>query len=199
MKTTGTLLLTTVAAALMISLSASHASPTKSASTADSASTPACPTALDHTFRKLHSKESVNLCDLYSGKPVLIVNTASNCGYTKQFASLEALYKKYKDQGFEVIGFSSNDFNQEAKNEERAAKVCYKNYGVTFTMLAPTKVKGEKANPTFAELNKLSKEPSWNFNKYLLMADGSVKHYGSSTNPVSSSIELSIKKALGQL
>ncbi len=191
MKTFGTAFLTTLAAALMISLSVSHAS------TQEQASTKACPSALDHTFRKLHSKETVHLCDLYSaGKPVLIVNTASHCGYTKQFASLEALYQKYKDQGVQVIGFSSDDFNQEAKNEERAASVCYKNYGVTFTMLAPTSVKGEKANPTFAELSKKSKEPSWNFNKYLLMADGSVKHYGSSTKPVSSSIEISIQKAL---
>lgn len=155
-----------------------------------------CPSALNHSFRRLHSSETVNLCELYSGKPVLIVNTASNCGYTKQFASLEALYKKYKDDGFQIIGFSSNDFNQEAKNEERAAKVCYKNYGVTFTMLAPTSVKGEKANPTFAELTKQVEEPSWNFNKFLLMADGTVTRYGSSTNPVSSSIEVAIKRAL---
>ena len=107
------------------------------------AATPAaqqCPAYLDHEFRKLHSSQSVNLCKAYAGKPMLIINTASHCGFTPQFKGLEAVHAKYKDRGLVVVGFSSNDFNQEAKDEEKAAEVCFLNNGVTFTMLAPQHV-----------------------------------------------------------
>ena len=133
-----------------------------------------CPAYLDHEFRKLHSSKSVNLCEAFAGKPMLIVNTASHCGYTPQFKGLEAVHAKYKDKGLVVIGFASDDFNQEDKDEAKAAETCFVNFGVTFTMLAPQHVKGPEANPVFKELAKQTKAPGWNFNKYLVRADGTV-------------------------
>ncbi len=163
-----------------------------------STETPAtCPDFLNHNYRKLHSTEMINLCALYQEKPILLVNTASHCGFTRQFKPLEALYQKYKDQGVEVIGFASDDFNQEAKDEAKAASVCYKNYGVTFTMLAPTHVKGKNANPTFAYLAEKTKAPSWNFNKYLVnKAD--VYRAGASTKPLGSSLEKQLQQMLAK-
>jgi glutathione peroxidase len=105
----------------------------------------ACPAFLDHEFQKLHSAERVNLCKAFGGKPLLIVNTASHCGYTPQFKGLEALHEKYRDRGLVVIGFPSDDFQQEAKDEAETAQVCFMNYGVTFTMLSPLPVKGATA------------------------------------------------------
>ena len=97
-------------------------------------------------YRKLHSKDSVDICALMENKTVLVVNTASHCGFTSQFKELEALHKKYKDKGLVIVGFASDDFKQEDADEEKAAEICYLNYGVTFTMLSPTAVTGDKAN-----------------------------------------------------
>ena len=138
---------------------------------------PACPAYLDRDFRKLHSSQSVNLCKAYAGKPLLIVNTASHCGFTPQFKDLEAVHQKYKDRGLVVVGFSSDDFNQEAKDEAEAADTCFLNYGVTFVMLAPQHVKGPDANPVFRELARQTQAPDWNFNKYLVRRDGKVAQY----------------------
>jgi glutathione peroxidase len=137
----------------------------------------ACPAYLNQDFRALHSPKTVNICKDFAGKPLLIVNTASHCGFTPQFKGLEAVYQKYKSRGLVVVGFASDDFNQEAKNEEEAAEVCFLNNGVTFTMLAPQKVKGPDANPVFKELARQSQAPGWNFNKYLVTADGKVSKY----------------------
>ena len=133
-----------------------------------------CPAFLDHDLRKLNSSETVNLCDLAAGKPLLVVNTASRCGYTSQFEGLEALHQRYRDDGLVVIGFASDDFRQEADSEEEAATVCFRNFGVTFTMIAPGPVTGENANPVFQELNRKSQPPRWNFTKYVVDADGNV-------------------------
>lgn len=133
-----------------------------------------CPAFLDHDQRKLHSKDSVNLCDLAAGKPLLVVNTASRCGYTGQFEGLEALHQRYADRGLVVVGFASDDFRQEADSEEEAAKVCFVNFGVTFTMIAPGPVTGADANPVFRELNRQSQPPRWNFTKYVVNRDGDV-------------------------
>jgi glutathione peroxidase len=164
---------------------------------ADAASASQCPAFLDHEFKKLRSPQSVNLCAEAAGKPVLIVNTASHCGYTPQFEGLEALNQKYKERGLVVIGFPSDDFRQEAKDEEETAEVCFVNYGVTFTMLAPTSVKGPAANPVFQALGSRTSEPSWNFNKYLVSADGEVvQHFKSSVAPESAELVQAIEQLL---
>jgi glutathione peroxidase len=136
-----------------------------------------CPAFLNQEYRKLHSADSVNLCTLVAGRPMLIVNTASHCGFTPQFKGLEEAYQKYKARGLVVVGFSSDDFNQEAKDEAEAATMCFINYGVKFTMLAPQHVKGPEANAVFKELARQTQEPKWNFNKYLVTADGRVAQY----------------------
>ncbi len=156
-----------------------------------------CPDYLNQEMRKLHSKDAVNLCTVQDGKPMLVVNTASHCGFTKQFKGLEALNKKYAEQGLVVVGFASDDFRQEADTEEEAADICYVNYGVTFTMLAPTAVRGDDANPIFRELARQSDAPSWNFNKYLVDKDGKVlQHFGSRTSPDDEELVQAIEKAL---
>ncbi|MDG1946002.1 MAG: redoxin domain-containing protein [Halioglobus sp.] len=156
-----------------------------------------CPDYLNQDMRKLHSSETVNLCEVSAGQPLLIINTASHCGYTKQFKGLEALYKKYGEQGLQVVGFASDDFRQEAKNEEEAAEVCYVNYGVTFTMLAPSSVRGAEANPVFQELARQSESPGWNFNKYLVDSNGKViEHFSSSTTPEDPALSSAIESVL---
>ena len=156
-----------------------------------------CPDYLDQTMRKLHSQESVNLCESFGGKPMLIVNTASHCGFTPQFKGLEALHQTYRDRGLVVLGFASNDFNQEAKDEAKAAKVCFVNNGVSFTMIAPTRVRGDEANPVFRQLGEATSPPSWNFNKYLVDREGNViQHFGSRVDPESKEMRSAIEKVL---
>jgi len=156
-----------------------------------------CPAFLDHEFKKLRSRESVNLCQAAAGRPLLVVNTASHCGYTPQFKGLEAVHQKYKDRGLVVVGFPSDDFKQEADTESETAEVCFVNYGVTFTMLAPTSVKGAEANPVFRELGARTEAPGWNFNKYLVSADGTVvQHFASKVKPESEELAAAIDKLL---
>lgn len=159
----------------------------------------ACPDYLQGEYRKLHSADKITLCQLMDKKVTLVVNTASHCGFTKQFKGLEALHQKYKDKGLVVLGFASDDFNQEDADEGNAAGICYKNFGVTFTMFAPTHVKGDDANTLFKYLNAESGAPKWNFNKYLVGKDGKViQHFGSLTSPDASSLEKTIESALAQ-
>lgn len=144
-----------------------------------------CPAVLKFMKRKLNSQETVNLCEDYAGKTVLVVNTASYCGYTPQFEGLEALYSDYKDKDFVVLGFPSHDFNQEDNDEGKTAELCELTYGVKFPMFEPTSVKGDDADPMFRMLAKATgKAPSWNFNKYLISPDGkTITHYPGSVKP----------------
>ena len=156
-----------------------------------------CPAWLDHDFTKLRSSETVNICKAFAGKPLLLVNTASHCGFTPQFKGLEALHEQYRDKGLVVVGFPSNDFNQEAKDDKETAEVCYVNYGVKFLMLAAQSVKGPDANPVFRELARQTKEPQWNFNKYLVKPDGTVANYfDSRVTPDSPELNVAIASLL---
>jgi glutathione peroxidase len=139
-----------------------------------------CPAVFQHEMKQLHSSKILNLCDVVNGQPVMLVNTASHCGFTDQFSDLEAIHEKYKDQGLVVIGVSSDSFNQEADDEAEAADVCFKNFGVTFTMLATVPVKGSDAHPLFKEIARQDVAPKWNFYKYLIDRDGQVVSSNSS-------------------
>ena len=146
--------------------------------------------------RKLRSDETVNLCE-FKDSPLLIVNTASNCGFTPQFKELEALHQKYQDQGLVVLGFPSDDFFQEEDEEQDTAKVCFINYGVTFTMLAPTSVRGDDAHPVFQFLNDKTSSPKWNFYKYLVSKDRKeVTRFNSRTKPMSQEMISAVEQAL---
>lgn len=156
-----------------------------------------CKTWESQPLKALHSNKDINLCKLTAQKTVLIVNTASHCGYTKQFSGLEALHQKYKSLGLTVIGLPSNDFNQEASDHAEIADVCYRNFGVSFTMTEPVRVKGNKAHPLFKQLTAQSKAPSWNFNKYLIGPDGNViEHFSSQDTPTSERITTAIDTSL---
>ena len=154
-----------------------------------SATTLACPEFLNTEMRKLSSKDTVNFCESYAGKPMLIVNTASNCGYTPQFTGLEQLHQDYKDKGLVVVGFSSDDFFQEENDEADAAAVCFEKYDVSFPVMATTSVRGRNANPVFQGLGEAKGYPRWNFNKYVVSGSGEVvAKFGSGVGPDSSEL-----------
>jgi glutathione peroxidase len=131
---------------------------------------------LDHTYRRLAAKEQVNLREAYGGNVLLVVNTASKCGYTPQYDGLEALHAKYKDRGFAVLGFPSNDFlGQEPGTEQQIQEFCKNTYGVQFPMFEKVHVKGDEATPLYRDLAAATGEaPGWNFHKYLLDRSGRV-------------------------
>jgi glutathione peroxidase len=154
---------------------------------------------LNQDFRKLASEESVNLCDAYSGKVVLIVNTASKCGNTPQYDGLEKLYSDYGDQGLVVLGFPSNDFmGQEPGTEAEIEEFCRLTYGVEFPMFEKTTVKGDDANPFFVALADASGTyPSWNFHKFLIGRDGQlITEFSPRTKPEDEKIVTALEAAL---
>ena len=157
----------------------------------------ACSSILDTEIRLLDSSETVNLCK-YEDKVVMVVNVASRCGYTYQYASLQSLYEEYKDQGFVVLGVPSRDFFQEYSSEEDVAEFCSTEYGVNFPMFATSKVRGNKASPLFKKLIAASgEEPTWNFNKYLISRDGKkIYKYGSKVKPDSPELKNQIEELL---
>lgn len=160
---------------------------------------PACPALLNKTFPRLQDEKPQSLCQ-YSGKVLLVVNTASYCGFTDQYKGLEALHAKYKDRGLVVLGFPSNDFgNQEPGTAKEIAEFCTNTYGVKFPMFAKSSVRGDNANPLFAELSKASgTRPKWNFYKYLVGRNGQViDSYSSMTSPDDRTLVRDIEKALG--
>lgn len=151
-----------------------------------SGSTMACSDLLEHSLRPLAGKTPETLCSRFEGKVLLIVNTASKCGFTPQYEGLEALHEKYRDQGFSVVGFPSNDFlGQEPGSEEEIKEFCTLTYGVKFPMYEKTAVKGDGAHPLYQQLKAATgTEPGWNFHKYLIDRSGKVvKSFGTRTKP----------------
>ncbi|MGL4603558.1 MAG: glutathione peroxidase [Iodobacter sp.] len=146
-------------------------------------SSAACPPLLDYQSKTLKG-EAFNFC-AYSGKPILVVNTASKCGFTPQFDKLEKIYAKYKDQGLMVVGFPSNDFKQELADNKEIGDFCRLTYFVEFPMLEKSSVRGADANPFFKRLIAAADtSPKWNFYKYLISPDGkTVTAYSSITEP----------------
>ena len=164
-----------------------------------SLSASACPDYLNTEMRKLGSKEVINFCETYQDKPLFIVNTASNCGYTHQLTGLEQLHQKYESQGLVVLGFSSDDFFQEEDNEEDAAEVCFGKYEVTFPVMATSSVRGDTANPVFKALGEAIGYPRWNFSKYIVSADGEVvAKFRSDVSPDSPKIRATLASVLEQ-
>lgn len=156
-----------------------------------------CPATLQHTVPRLQDEKPQSLCQ-YAGKVVLVVNTASFCGFTGQYKGLEALYDRYKDKGLVVLGFPSNDFSQESGSNQQIAEFCENTFGVKFPMFAKSSVKGAEASPLFRQLTDLSgTAPRWNFHKYLLGRDGKlVDHYSSLTGPDSKGLVRTIEQQL---
>jgi glutathione peroxidase len=125
----------------------------------------ACPALLNHTFPRLQDEKPQSLCQ-YSGKVILVVNTASYCGFTSQYKGLEAVYSQYKDKGLVVLGFPSNDFAQEKVNNKDIADFCESTFGVKFPMFTKTAVTGDAAAPFFKQLAQdPGQRPKWNFYK----------------------------------
>jgi glutathione peroxidase len=160
----------------------------------------ACPPLLQKTFNRLQDDAPQNLCQ-YAGKVLLVVNTASYCGFTPQYEGLEKLYAAYGAQGLVVLGFPSNDFGQQEPGKGKdIADFCFNTYGVKFPMFEKSVVTGKNANPLFQELAKAGGgSPRWNFYKYLVGRDGKlIDSYSSMTSPDGSAIVADVKKALAQ-
>jgi glutathione peroxidase len=156
-----------------------------------------CPAAISHTFPRLQDEKPQALCQ-YAGKVLLVVNTASYCGYTPQFEGLEALYDKYKGRGLVVLGFPSNDFEQEKGSNKEIAEFCENTYGVRFPMFAGSHVKGAEANAFYRQLAKATgTAPTWNFYKYLVARDGRILAvYPSTVTPEDPQLLAAIQREL---
>ena len=159
-----------------------------------------CPAWMQREMRVLRSEQTRDLCDAYGGKALLVVNTASECGFTPQFEGLEALYQRYRERGLAVAGFPSNDFFQEKDDEKETAEVCYANYGVTFDMYAPIHVRGDDADALFKTLAEQGGgAPKWNFYKYVVGRDGRVvAMFNSRVKPDDPTLLKAIEQALAQ-
>lgn len=157
-----------------------------------------CPAILQHSFNRLQDEAPQKLCQ-YAGKVVLVVNTASYCGFTGQYEGLEALHARYQVRGLVVLGFPSNDFGQqEPGSSKEIADFCFNTYGVKFPMFSKSVVKGAQANPLYAALAKTTGQPpQWNFHKYLIDRSGKVTgSFASKIEPDSPSLIAAIEKAL---
>ncbi|AWH37707.1 glutathione peroxidase [Stenotrophomonas sp. ZAC14D1_NAIMI4_6] len=154
---------------------------------------------LDVSYRPLAGKQQVNLEKRYHGQVLLVVNTASKCGYTPQYEGLEALHKQYASKGFAVLGFPSNDFKgQEPGDEKQIQDFCTLTYGVKFPMFEKVHVVGAEATPLYQRLTAATGvAPGWNFHKYLVGRDGKViAQFASKVTPDDPQLKAAIDKAL---
>jgi glutathione peroxidase len=162
----------------------------------------ACSDLLKADFRTLAGKDRVDLCQAYAGKVLLVVNTASKCGFTPQYEGLEALHAKYAAQGFAVLGFPSNDFRQQEPGDEAQIKdFCTLTYGVKFPMFEKVHVTEGQATPFYAHLAAAAHGhyPSWNFYKYLIGRNGElIADFPSKTAPNDPQLVAAIERALAQ-
>jgi glutathione peroxidase len=156
-----------------------------------------CPRLLAHVVPRLQDDSPQDLCQ-YAGRVLLVVNTASFCGYTPQYEGLEQLHGRFAARGFSVLGFPSNDFNQEPKDNKAIASFCFNTYGVKFPMFAKTAVVGQTASPFYTELARAGGQaPKWNFNKYLIDRSGQVvAFFGSNVEPLDRRITGRIEQLL---
>lgn len=162
-----------------------------------------CPTLLQQTLPRLQDERAIPLCN-FAGQVVVVVNTASYCGYTPQYKSLEALNERFKSRGLVVLGFPSNDFGgQEPGSNAAIADFCENTFAVRFPMFAKSTVKaspGASLNPLFAALiARTGQAPKWNFHKYLLSRDGqTVISYGSDVDPLDPRFVADVERLLGR-
>ncbi|MDZ7858934.1 glutathione peroxidase [Sphaerotilus sp.] len=158
-----------------------------------------CPALLDRSVPRLQDERPQSLCQ-YAGKVVLVVNTASQCGFTPQYRGLEALYERHRAQGLVVLGFPSNDFGgQEPGSASEIAAFCENQFAVQFPMFTKVTVKGDKAHPFYADLaRRAGQTPRWNFHKYLIGRDGkTVRSYSSQTEPDDAALLRDVQAMLG--
>ena len=154
---------------------------------------------LDVSYRPLAGKAPVNLKKAYAGQVLLIVNTASKCGYTPQYEGLESLHQRYAGQGFSVLGFPSNDFKgQEPGSEKEIQEFCTLTYGVKVPMFDKVVVTGDNATPLYKSLAQATgTAPAWNFHKYLIGRDGRVvANFPSKTAPDDPALVAAIEREL---
>ena len=191
MNTSNRRFLSAASLLLLVAVAVGYAPPVRAAGSES------CPATLQHTFARLQDEKPQSLCQ-YSGKVVLVVNTASFCGFTGQYKGLEELYARYKDKGLVVLGFPSNDFAQEKGSNKEIAEFCESTFGVKFPMFTKTQVTGDGAAPLFKQLTaQTGQKPRWNFHKYLIGRDGKViDQYSSMTGPQSRTLLSAIDKAL---
>ena len=163
--------------------------------------TAAAATLLDVSYRPLAGKSPINLNQTYGGQVLLVVNTASKCGFTPQYEALEALQQKYSARGFNVLGFPSNDFKgQEPGSEKEIQEFCTLTYGVRFPMFEKVHVVGADATPLYRSLKaQTGVEPGWNFHKYLIGRDGRVvANFSSKTKPDDPNMVAAIERELAK-
>lgn len=158
-----------------------------------------CAPLLDYSFRLLDESRVIKLCEEYEGQVLLVVNTASKCAYTDQYEDLEALYEHYRDQGFTVLGFPSNDFGyQEPGTERQIRKFCRLTYQVDFPMFEKTRVAPAGASPFYRRLAEEGNGyPAWNFHKFLIDRDGNLAgSFASRVSPQGDQLRTAIEKLL---
>jgi glutathione peroxidase len=166
---------------------------------ASAASPAACPSLLQHTVPRLQDEKPQALCQ-YAGKVVLVVNTASYCGFTPQYAELERLQQRLGAQGLVVLGFPSNDFAQEQGSNREIADFCADTFGVKFPMFTKTSVTGVSAHPLYQQLaRQTGQRPTWNFHKYLVSRDGRrVQSFASAISPDSPELQKAVLAELAK-